>query len=117
MITLNCVQQNDRFTVDDEIMGNGDLIYPIGLFTNDEVRLAGGFSDNYNFYLYTGNNYWIMSSIEFNGSVMYGRFLNTRGSTSLGFLNSLYGVRPVINLKPNSLNTGDGTASNPYRIE
>ena len=27
------------------------------------------------------------------------------------------GIRPVINLKPNSLKFGDGSASNPYRIE
>ena len=26
-------------------------------------------------------------------------------------------VRPVINLKPNSLKSGDGTMSNPYTVE
>ena len=26
-------------------------------------------------------------------------------------------LRPVINLKPNVLKSGDGTASNPYKIE
>ena len=28
----------------------------------------------------------------------------------------LYGIRPVINLKPNSLKSEDGTASNPYKV-
>ena len=27
------------------------------------------------------------------------------------------GVKPVINLKPNSLTSGDGTINNPYTIE
>ena len=28
-----------------------------------------------------------------------------------------YGVRPVINLKSDTLITGDGTSSNPYTVE
>ena len=119
--TLNCQQQNDRFTVNDEITGNGDLTYPIGLITSDDFYLAGGLVNtnnnrNYNFYLYTGNYYWTMSPSNYrinqsNINVMLGTYL---GANYSGINN---GVRPVINLKPNSLNTGDGTASNPYQIQ
>ena len=116
-ITLNCIQQNDRFTVDDEIMGNGDLIYPISLVTIDEVRLAGSYNSNSKYYLYTGNEYWTMSFADFNGSLVYGRYVSSRGDNGFSSSGSSKGIRPVINLKPNSLKSGDGTSSNPYRIE
>ena len=117
-VTLTCVQQNDRFTVNDESIGNGDLTYPIGLLTTDEAYLAGGYRSNSGYYLYTGNYYWTMSPYYFNGSYAYVRYVDSSGSASSYC--SVYlsrGVRPVINLKPNSLNTGDGTASNPYQIQ
>ena len=69
--TLKCAQQNDRFTVDDEITGNGDLTYPIGLLIDAESYLAGGhFSANRTYYLYTGNNYWPMSPDNFASSAI-----------------------------------------------
>ncbi len=115
-VTLNCVQQNDRFTVNDESMGNGDLTYPIALFTTDEAYLAGGSNtNNSKYYLYTGNIYYPMSPRYFE----HVAFVNTVHSDgNLGpssSVNISRGIRPVINLKPNSLKQGDGTASNPYR--
>ena len=115
---LTCAIQNDRFTVDDEVMGNGSLTYPIGLLTTDEAALAGGYnSDNYNYYLYTGNTYWTMSPEDFYGSTASVRYVYLTGN----LLNNYYihtsgGVRPVINLKPNSLTSGDGSASNPFLV-
>ncbi len=118
-VYLTCEQQNDRFTVEDEKLGNGDLTYPIGLVTSDEIYLAGGYTSyiNKNYYLYNGNYYWTLSPDSFftNAFVKYMGFDGIVYS-SANVTNSR-GVRPVINLKPNSLNTGDGTASNPYRIE
>ena len=32
-------------------------------------------------------------------------------------VNATYGVKPVINLKSNSLKLGDGTINNPYTVE
>ena len=116
-VTLNCVQQNDRFTVNDESMGNGDLNYSIGLLTTDEAFLAGGISSNSKYYLYTGNTYRTMSPGSGGGYNAYVRYVHSSGdATSGSYVYSSYGVRPVINLKPNSLNTGDGTASNPYQV-
>ena len=116
-IRLTCEQQNDRFTVDDEIMGNGDLIYPIGLLTADENHIAGGqTSINSSYYLYTGNSYWSLSPHSFSGKANVYYVKGSDGSYS-SVTSFKYGVRPVINLKPNSLKFGDGSASNPYRIE
>ena len=118
-IRLTCPNQNDRFTVNDEVTGNGDLSYPIGLINTDEVYLAGGYgTTNYGYYLYTGNYYWTMSPNYFCGSYASVRRVYSDGNAN--FNNLVYsssGVRPVINLKADSLKFGDGSASNPYTIE
>ena len=118
-IRLTCVQQNDRFTVNDESIGNGDLTYPIGLLTTDEAYLAGGTGGNlnYDYYLYTGNGYWTMSPYYFYSTAAYVQEVNLAGNPSNnGSVINSRGVRPVINLKPNSLKQGDGSASNPYQL-
>ena len=114
---FTCSQQNDRFTVDDEITGNGDLSYPIGLVTTDEVVLAGGYNtSNSGYYLYTGNTYWTMSPNYFAGAA-YVRYVISDGRADYG--NNVYsssGVRPTINLKADSLKLGSGTSDDPYRL-
>ena len=115
--TLKCSQQNDRFTVDDEVVGNGDLTYPVGLLTTDEAYLAGGSSSNSGYYLYTGNYYWTMSPYYFYGSYAYVRNVNASGHAySNGNVNTLSGVRPVLNLKSGSLTQGSGTVLDPYLV-
>ena len=118
-IRLTCSNQNDRFTVDDEETGNGDLTYPIGLVNTDEVYLVGGHNyTNYGYYLYTGNEYWTMSPNYFSGSNATVRFVYSNSYASDNYyVGSSSGVRPVINLKANSLTSGDGTANNPYVVE
>ena len=118
-IRLTCSNQNDRFTVDDEETGNGDLTYPIGLVNTDEVYLVGGHNyTNYGYYLYTGNEYWTMSPNYFTGSNATVRFVYSNSYASDNYyVGSSSGVRPVINLKANSLTSGDGTANNPYVVE
>ena len=117
--TLKCSQQNDRFTVDDEVVGNGDLTYPIGLLTTDEAILAGGYSSNNSgYYLYTGNNYWTMSPSHFSsGSAAAYEFnLGSDGIARHNWVTNTYGVRPVLNLKSGSLTQGSGTVLDPYRV-
>ncbi len=116
-IRLTCPNQNDRFTVDDEVTGNGDLTYPIGLVNTDEVYLAGGYSSNNSgYYLYTGNYYWTMSPSGFSGSYAHVRDVLSNGYAGYYSVNGSYGVRPVINLKADSLKLGDGSAGNPYMV-
>ena len=118
-ITLNCIQQNDRFTVNDKVTGNGALTYPIGLITVDEAYLAGGYSTaNTNYYLYSGNESWLtMTPYLFDGryALVYNINASIKPIMDISVMFS-FGVRPVINLKPNSLKSGDGTASNPYQV-
>ncbi|MBQ3142430.1 MAG: hypothetical protein IJB82_02865, partial [Bacilli bacterium] len=51
-------------------VAKGDLTYPVGLLTADEVAYAGGTTTtgNSSYYLYTGQGYWTMSPHRFNGS-------------------------------------------------
>ena len=114
---LTCSQQNDRFTVNDEILGNGSLTYPIGLVNTDEVLLAGGYSSsNSGYYLYTGKWYWTMSPRSFDGSGAFGRIVDDGGDVSHDNVNVSYGVRPGLNLKSDSLKKGSGTANDPYTV-
>ncbi len=107
------------------ITGNNTLPVPVGLITMDEVIYAGGFAGQTNngYWLYTNQYYWTMSPYNFNGShaVVFnvnndGRLYNTTVD------NTIFGIRPVINLKANTTFTFDkngteGTPENPYVVE
>ena len=114
---LTCNQQNDRFTVNDEAIGNGALTYPIGLLTTDEAALAGGYrTSNSGYYLYTGNYYWTMSPDGFGGSNARVRYVYSPGLVNSSIVDYSSGVRPVLNLKSGSLKSGSGTALDPYLV-
>ena len=95
----------------------------VGLITSDEVMYAGGKNaDNKSYYLYNGQNYWTMSPSYWSGNYSWAYVFAV--STS-GYLNGNYdvgntipGVRPVINLKADTLFAagGTGTQSNPYVV-
>ena len=116
--TLRCTQENDKFTVTSSL-GNGDLTYPVGLLTIDEVNMAGGAfinsSENYSYYLYTGEYYWTMSPNGFDG--VSSIVLSVRPS---GFLTSDVddsgALRPVISLKSDITFSGNGSMNQPFEI-
>ncbi len=111
---LACPQKNDAFTVNDTTKGNGALTYGIGLLTADEAALAGGWSSsNYNYYLYSGQNYWLASPSYFDSDA-YGYLVYYVGYLHKRSVDDSCGARPVINLSSEILKNGDGTASNPY---
>ena len=111
-------------TVNDIINGNGALTYGIGLITADEVILA---KDNY---LNSGYDFWTMTPSEYNDDVNLAYILIARNFNGIYITVKSSGwsfvwqapfedsvvVRPVLNLKPEVLKYGDGTASNPYRL-
>ena len=114
--TLKCSQKNDRFTVDDEEIGNGALTYPISLITIDEVYLAGGYArTNSSYYLYTANYYWTLSPSGYGSSAVVSR-VGGGGDAGSSVVHGSDGVRPVINLKAGSLKSGLGTALDPYQV-
>ena len=114
--SLNFTNNNDIFS-----KANGNLKYSIALIEENEALLAGGYSkENTKYYLYSGIQTWTMSPGYFGGkdSSASLKIISTSGSISSGS-HTFYqnGVKPVINLKPNSLKSGDGTINNPYTVE
>ena len=92
----------------------------VGLITSDEVMYAGGkFANNTSYYLYNGQNYWTMSPNYWNGGYAFVFFVNAGGYLDNGYVDwTNPGVRPVINLKADTLfaSGGTGTQSNPYVV-
>lgn len=83
--------------------------------------MAGGYSTvNNSFYLaLTSHNYWTMTPSYFNSNVKI-KVIRSDGNVFDDNIASYqwgYKVRPVINLKPNSLKFGDGMINNPYTLE
>ena len=85
----------------------------VGLLTLDELIYAGGSSsNNFGYYLYTGNGFWTMTpsytgtiyNISENGNIYTHNMLPTAG------------IRPVINLKANVPLIGTGTIDDPFRL-
>ena len=117
--TLTCTRALDRFTVS-SINGNGKLTYPIGLLSGDEVVYAGGkfVEANNLYYLYTNQNYWLVSSFIFSWGVAYNSEVSPQGSINNTSNNDNLGIRPVISLKSTVIvSSGDGTSTNPYVIK
>ena len=116
---LNCSRKVDRFTVSSS-NGNGDLDYPVGLITADEIKLAGGCWNisNSSFYLYTGKEWWTTSPYKFTGNGAYSLYLGSNGSLNSNYIDDSKGVRPSISLKNNVVVTsGEGTVNKPFVIQ
>lgn len=131
--TLKCLQKNDRFTVNDTSVGNGDLTYPVGMITGDEVLLggsgrpnnllnSGGVQANTSYYLYKGHQYWTMTP----GSQYSDSFTDLVKVWENGVLKAngwsvveSYGISPVINIAPKYAEkmTGSGYINDPYIVE
>ncbi len=116
--TFECKNKTrDLFTTRDSSNGNGALDIPVGLITMDEVIYAGGFggSDNYGYWLYTGQYYWTMTPSDFDIYSLSNVFdVNQTGSLAINAVSDPYTVRPVINLKATTNFSGSGTVDDPY---
>ncbi len=110
------------YTTSGGTKGNQKLTNPIGLITVDEASFAGGLGDSTNtgYYLYTGQNYWTMSPYDVNGFSNAVVFIvgATRGAFGGENVFVEDGVRPVINLRSDTLfkEGGNGTSTNPYEV-
>ena len=117
--SLKCVQDNDKFKVSNV---STKLDYSISLITADEVSMAGGVwnTTNSNYYLYSGKNFWTLSSSYFSSSSFTANVWVVLPSGSLNpwhCVNNSFGIRPVINLRADTLITkGDGTSLSPYVV-
>ena len=117
--SLKCSQENDKFRVSST---SAKLDYPIGLIQADEVSLAGGVynTTNMNYYLYNSRYFWTLSPSGFGANYSNAFVWYAMSSGSLyPWLSATDSaeVRPVINLKANTLITkGDGSALNPFVV-
>lgn len=122
---LTCPNKNDRFTTEDKFIGNGNLSYPIGLITADELSMSGITYGTpiLHFPGYLSSNdfgCWAMTPSEYDyESKSYLAFLfsYSSGWYGLSTAENAWGVKPVINLKSDVIpSSGNGTTSNPYQI-
>lgn len=104
---------------------NGNLTYPVGLLTADEVSFAGAYKTgqtNKSYYLYNSSissHWWLSSPYCYVGSyeTEWYVFFPASYLSSGNVLNS-FAYRPSINLKASVLkNAGDGTKENPYTVK
>jgi len=110
---LTCSNLNDRLSV-----ANGNLTYPIGLLTYDEVTMAGSiFGGGAETYLLSSQDYWLLSPIGFdeNGFCVVGVASNA-GLQGKDLMNTA-GVRPSLSLKVGTeILGGDGSKEHPYIV-
>ena len=114
--TTKCPNRNDSFTVSSE-NGNGALTYPVALLTADEVNMAGGkrFSSNSSYYLYTGEDWWLLSPYNYNSA--RGFHVSYKGILDFNFVDNVDGIRPVVSLSPDMyVVDGDGSSEAPYEV-
>ncbi len=122
--TFTCINDNlggklSKYTVSDTKVGNAAFTYPIGLLTADELMFAGLSTSTET----NSTNYLLNKIKTFDTMTPY-------NSTSLYMIYSSYGLnrlvdnnngaylRPTIALKSDvTINSGDGTASNPFVVE
>ena len=117
---LKCSRKIDSFTTDN-INGNGDLYYPVGLLTVDEFMLSGGMyaMNNIPFYLNIGLHFWSISPSFFfsnYGGVIFD--ILGKGEINDYYVDDLFGIRPSISLKSyTEINEGTGTINDPYIVD
>ncbi len=116
--SLECPNILDAYTVEDEVNGNGSLVYPVAMISMDEVAMAGARQNyfNYNYYLYTKSSYWALSPYYYTDSSAAEFIVSDNGVLGGSNVNNTYGLRPVVSLNSNILATGSGTWNDPYIV-
>lgn len=112
---LKCGSLNDQFLISEEL----PLIkYPVGLLTADEASFAGLINNTNNLtnYLKTSYDWWTLSPYNFEEETAKVMYITLNGSLSNYNVNSLFGLRPIINLKDDVKISGTGSISDPYTI-
>ena len=112
------------YTVSDKTYGNGNLDYPIGLLTADELIFAGLPYSEDNKALKTSyivanaelDYYWTLSPNNFNSDA-YMLVVTDYGNVTYRKVNAIASIRPSIALKSTTtISGGDGTAVNPFVV-
>ena len=118
--SVDCINKNDAFTVDDTVNGNGALTYPVGLITADEMTLAGASWSGYysNNYLKTGKFVLSGSPSYFGRNDDNGFLENTSGYLGSYDVYFSGGVRPLVSIAPETfIQSGEGSQTDPWVLE
>ncbi|MCI8568191.1 MAG: hypothetical protein HFG48_02595, partial [Bacilli bacterium] len=130
-LSLVCPNNNDKFTVS-STKGNGKLTYPVAVLTADEATFAGhGYKGSRKSYLCTNQSWWTMTpsnyvyidkitthntdvfAVSYGGSALPNDVKNPHED----YPEVSIGIRPSVSLNSGILiNSGNGTANNPYQI-
>ena len=126
----NATNDYSRFTVNVTTLPNGNktngnLTYPVGLLTADEVAYAGAYKSvktNKTYYLSNSSlPIWWLSSPSDSIGPFTDEWYVEGSYGSLNYSNGVDGTfafRPSVNLKAETLkNAGDGTKENPYTVK
>ena len=106
--TLTCANQTDRFSkTNDKAL----LTYPVGLLSEAERAMM------YQGFARTGQNWWLGSPVSFYSGIVYGRYVNTSGSTIDAGVKHSRDVRPAVVLAPGVEIEGLGTYEEPYVVK
>lgn len=120
---------DERTTTSKGVLVNNDLTYPIGLLSADELVMAGAFlsTPNTTYYLHDaymnsllGAYWWTMTPNDFRGNKNPHVFMSAHAYASLTsdyVPTEVASVRPVINLKAETIIEGIGTKNEPYKIK
>ena len=104
-----------------EMDGNGYGLVnsSIGLLTYDEAVFAGGYweSENHNYYLNNQNYFWTLSPAGYSGTYSSDWTIYPAGSICDSALFGKRVLRPVINLKSDTVMVGTGTSADPYVVK
>ena len=101
-------------------VAKGDLTYPVGLLTADEVAYAGGeyYHSNSSYYLYTGESYWTMTPHDGSDYDSYAGVVIVSSDGLFDYGNATSPVVPVISIKSEAtVEKGTGTYNDPYVIK
>lgn len=114
--SLICPNQDDAYTKNDNIKGNAKLTNQIGLLTADEVTLTGAYkaTSNNAYYLYTRQNYWLVSPDYVNLYYATEFCVGSHGGLGDYSVTNTFGVRPVISLSSDLSVSGSGQWNDPY---
>lgn len=121
---MECVNENDRFTVED-VNGNGDLTYPVSLLTTDEVVYAGfsfnrfAVSASNPSYLSRNSMFTLLSPMNYDGWVasVFLTYSDGIHKTDESYVGETAGIRPSVSLAAGTMAKGEGTSTNPYVVE
>mgnify|MGYP004459619909 CR=1 FL=1 len=110
--SLVCANETDRFSMSNS---KAKLEHPIGLLSAPELRLASYYGGSH--YFYNGQSVFLVSPYVFGNASAFVSEVRDYGRGYNG-VDSANGVRPSVSLKPGTeFASGDGSFTNPFRIE